>query len=427
MKKKLINLFITRDALWTNIVKIFSSSIITTLITIGLSPVVSRLYSTTAFGIFAIVFATATVLSELVTLKYERAILLPEKDIDSFTVFWLSIFFSIFFSLFLYIPLFIFQKEIVGFHNLGDPILIFLLPFIAFILASNVAIVNLAVRLKYYNLITSNRIYISIFLNTSLLVLGYLKFEGLGLIICYTGSNILSSILLFVFICKDYKLFKIEYYDFKKWFHRYINFPRFYLPSVAVESVGSNIPNYFFMEVFGASFLGNYSMSNRIVSMPLSMIGNAIRTVFNQSVAEAYAMKQPHMKLFNDNFIRLALIGIIPMGVIVLFGPKLFAFVLGNEWYDAGIIARFLAPVFFLRLISSPLSSVLTIYEKLNWDLYIQFSAISLLALSYFILFKLGIENYPIYLITYNIIYCSKYILEFGLSYKLIKNFEKKI
>ena len=223
--------------------------------------------------------------------------------------------------------------------------------------------------------------------------------------------------------CHDFN----KYYDLKKWFHRYINFPKFYLPSVAVESLGSNIPNYFFMKVFGASFLGNYSMSNRIVSMPLSMIGNAIRTVFNQSVAEAYAMNQPHIKLFNDNFFRLTLIGIIPVGVIVLFGPKLFAFVLGNEWYEAGIIARFLAPVFFLRLISSPLSSVLTIYEKLNWDLYVQFSAISLLALTFFIFYKLGTESYVVYLISYNIIYCIKYLLEFGLSRKLIYNFEKAL
>jgi O-antigen/teichoic acid export membrane protein len=426
MKVKLINLFFSKDALWTNIIKIFSSSMITTLITIGLSPIISRLYSTTAFGIFAIIFATATVLSELVTLKYERAILLPEKDIDSITVFWLSILLSIILSVLLFVPLIVFQKEIIAFHNVDNPLLIFLLPFIAFILASNVAIVNLAVRLKYYNLITSNRIYISIFLNLSLLLLGYLKFEGLGLIISYMFSNLLSSLLLFVYICKDYRLFRLDFNDLNKWFIRYINFPKFYLPSVAVESMGSNIPNFFFMKIIGASFLGNYNMSNRIVSMPLSMIGNAIRTVFNQSVAEAYALKQPHMKLFKDNFLRLAFIGIIPMILIILFGPILFAFVFGNEWYDAGMIARFLAPVFFLRLISSPLSSVLTIYEKLNWDLYIQFSTISILALTYFILYKLGIGNYPIYLVTYNIIYCAKYILEFTLSYKLIKNFEKQ-
>lgn len=161
--------------------------------------------------------------------------------------------------------------------------------------------------------------------------------------------------------------------------------------------------------------------------MPLSMIGNAIRTVFNQSVAEAYALNQSHMKLFKDNFYRLALIGFIPMVVIIFFGPVLFAFVFGNEWHEAGVIARYLAPVFFFRIVSSPLSSVLTVYEKLNWDLYIQFSTISLLATTYFILYKLGISSYPFYLIVYNVIYCTKYIFEFILSYLLIKNFERTI
>jgi O-antigen/teichoic acid export membrane protein len=426
MRKRVLNLFFSKDVLWTNILKIFSSSIISSLITISVSPLISRLYSTSAFGIYAILFATATILSEIITLKYEKAILLPEKDNDSITVFWLTILISFLLSVLLYLPLFFFKKEIIGFHNFDNSTFVFLLPIIAFILASNVSIVNLSVKLKYYNQISANRIYISIFLNLTLLYLGYLGLEGLGLVISYMCSNLLSSIMLIVLISKDFSIFNLNVKDLNKWFNRYINFPKFFLPSVVVESIGSNIPNFFFMKAIGASFLGNYNMSNRIVSMPLSIVGNAIRTVFNQSVSEAYALRQPHMKLFKDNFFRLVFIGILPMIVLLFFGPFLFAFVFGNEWYDAGVIARYLAPVFFLRIVSSPLSSVLTVYEKLNWDLYIQFSTISIFAITYFVLFWFGVDQYKKYLIAYNVIYSIKYILEFILSYRLIKNFEEK-
>lgn len=425
MKKKIVNLFFTKDALWTNIIKIFSSSLLTSIITIGLSPLVSRIYSTGSFGVYAIIFATASILSELVTLKYERAILLPEKNEDAISVFWLCTLLAIILSSLLYIPVYFFEETILNFHNVQNPQLIYLLPIISFVLASNVCIVNLIIKLKYYNLMTSNRIYISILLNGMIILLGYLKFKELGLIISYTLSNLFSSILLLIGIYKKHDLFNIKYYEIKYWAKRYLNFPKFYIPSVAVESSSSNLPNFVFMRIIGASFLGNYNMSNRIVNTPMGLIGNAIRTVFNQAIAEAYAAKKTHMKIFKDNFYRLFFIAIIPVSIIFIWGPQLFSIILGSQWYEAGMIARYLAPVFLFRFVSSPLSAVLTIYEKLNYDLFIQIFTLSSITLSYLVLWKLGYNTYPSYLIVYNIIYCIKYALEFFISYNLIKKNEK--
>jgi O-antigen/teichoic acid export membrane protein len=427
MKKRIVNLFFTNDELWKNILKIFSSSALTSLITIALSPLVSRIYTTNAFGIYAIIFATASILSELVTLKYERAILLPEKNEDAISVFWLSTILALLFSIGLYIPIYFFEETILNFHNVEKSLLIYLLPIISFVLASNVCIVNLIIKLKYYNLMTSNRIYISILLNGLIILLGYLKFEEFGLIISYTLSNLFSSVLLIIGIYKKHQIFTFKLNQLKYWAKRYLNFPKFYIPSVAVESFAFNLPNFVFMRIIGASFLGNYNMSNRIVSTPMSLIGNAIRTVFNQTIAEAYAAKKTHLKIFKENFYRLLFIAIIPVTIIFIWGPQLFSFVFGNNWYDAGIIARYLAPVFLFRFVTSPLSSVLTIYEKLNIDLMIQIFTTLSLAISFYTLWKLGYNTYPFYLIAYNIIYCTKYIIEFFFSYKLIVNFEKTI
>jgi O-antigen/teichoic acid export membrane protein len=168
-------------------------------------------------------------------------------------------------------------------------------------------------------------------------------------------------------------------------------------------------------------------MSNRIVNTPLGLIGNAIRTVFSQTIAEAYASKITHIKIFKDNFYRLFFIAIIPVTIIFLWGPQLFSLIFGDNWYDAGMIAKYLAPVFLFRFVSSPLSAVLTIYEKLNYDLFIQISTIIALSLSFYILWKLDYNTYPLYLIAYNIIYCSKYTIELFFSYKLITDFEKNL
>jgi O-antigen/teichoic acid export membrane protein len=427
MKNRIFNLFFTKDDLWTSIIKIFSSSVLTSLITIGLSPLVSRIYSTSAFGIYAIIFATASILSEIITLKYERAILLPEKSKDSIYVFWISVFLAALISCVLYIPIFIFQDHINRFHQLNDSGLIWSLPIISFVLATNVCVTNLAIKLMLFNAMASNRIYISILLNLMILALGYFKFQELGLIISYTLSSLFSSLLLVFIISKKENLYNYNWIEFRYWFKRYINFPKFYLPSVAVESTSINVPNFFFMNVLGSSFLGNFNMSNRIVNTPLSLIGNSIRTVFNQAVAQAYSENKPHMNIFKSNFYRLVLLSILPVGIIFIFGPAIFSFVFGNEWHEAGIIARYLSPVFFFRFITSPLSSVLTVYEKINYDFYIQIFSLTSLTILFYVLWKMDIKNFELYLIVYNIVYCIKYSFEFILSYYCIKNFEKKI
>ena len=73
-----------------------------------------------------------------------------------------------------------FGKAYLTFAYCLLPIALLLLPIISFVLASNVCLVNLIVKLKYYNLMTSNRIYISILLNGMIIFLGCLKFEELG-------------------------------------------------------------------------------------------------------------------------------------------------------------------------------------------------------------------------------------------------------
>src|SRR5699024_2347484 len=59
--------------------------------------------------------------------------------------------------------------------------------------------------------------------------------------------------------------------------------------------------------------------------------------------AEAANKKENMSKLILKATLALALVGLIPYGIIVLFGPFLFSFVFGSEWLVAGEYARWIA------------------------------------------------------------------------------------
>ena len=421
MIKKITDLFSIKDALWTNILKIFSSSILTSAISFGLSPIITRVYSTEAFGVFAVIFAASTIISELITLKYERAIILPDKTEDAYSIFWLSAILSALFSIILLIPLFLFKNKILQLHeSLNSEILIFI-PFLAFTIAVNTSLANLANKLKLFNQLATNRIVTSVFLNILIIAFGYLSLESLGLVVSYTMQYVLSSLLFFITIKKSLTFKFVKFETLKYWALRYVSFPKYYLFSVGIESIAGNLPNFFFMKILGPSFLGNYNLSNRIVKTPMGLIGNAMRTVFNQAVAEAHAKEKKHLKLFIQNFKRLLILGILPVLIIVIFGPQIFSIIFGEAWKDAGEVSRYLAPVFLFQFVSSPLSVVITVYEKINIDFFIQCCTFFFLALCFFILWKVGYSNFIPYLVAYNAVYCIKYFFEFSYSYWLIK------
>ena len=88
--RKFYNLFIKSEFLKNSYFLIGGSSSAVLIQALG-SPFLTRLYSPTEFGIFALFFSVVTFLSVIVTAKYELTIILPKDDADSAFLVLLSI------------------------------------------------------------------------------------------------------------------------------------------------------------------------------------------------------------------------------------------------------------------------------------------------------------------------------------------------
>ena len=63
-----------------NVVKVFSGTFLAQLITIGISPVLTRIYSPQDFSNLALYLSVVSIITVITTLKYDKAIILPEDD-----------------------------------------------------------------------------------------------------------------------------------------------------------------------------------------------------------------------------------------------------------------------------------------------------------------------------------------------------------
>jgi O-antigen/teichoic acid export membrane protein len=61
---------------------------------------------------------------------------------------------------------------------------------------------------------------------------------------------------------------------------------------------------------------------------------------------------------------KLILIGVFPMILLLILGEEIFTFAFGKSWYISGIYIKILVPWLFLVFLSSPISTLYSVYNK---------------------------------------------------------------
>src|SRR5512136_775326 len=72
-----------RSSFFTSVLKLVSGTTLAQLITILTAPIISRLFPPNAFGILSVFTSLITIVSVVICLRYEFAIVLPEKEEDA--------------------------------------------------------------------------------------------------------------------------------------------------------------------------------------------------------------------------------------------------------------------------------------------------------------------------------------------------------
>ena len=83
-----------------SVITLISGTTIAQLIPIIISPVLTRIYSPQDFGTFSFYLSLVAVISIFASGRYELAVMLPKRNIDSFHLVFLSIFLSLFAGIF---------------------------------------------------------------------------------------------------------------------------------------------------------------------------------------------------------------------------------------------------------------------------------------------------------------------------------------
>ena len=216
------------------------------------------------------------------------------------------------------------------------------------------------------------------------LSLGYMKTGATGLISGQIFSQLIADIYLSViFFRNKILLSKINKPKIIEMAKRYSDFPKYSVPAVLANKSSYQLTNIIISLVFSVATLGYYAHVQRVLGLPLSLIGSSIGRVF---FFEANKEKQRTGNTINtlkSTLKKLVLIGIPIFGLLFITVEDLFAFVFGEPWRIAGEYAQIVIPFFFVQFVVSSISTIDTIMEILHLDLMFN---ITLLVVNMFVI-----------------------------------------
>ena len=344
-------------------------------IPIAISPILTRLYTPKDFGVFALFIAIVSIFGSIANGRYELAIMLPRKDEDAINILALGFIINILLSLFLLFIVVLFHDNILNLLNNKDISLwLYLVPISVFLMGCFNLLNYFNNRKKFYKDLAKANVYKSIGMAIVQVILGFFKAGAGGLISGQIFSQIISNTKLF-FNIKKLNLFqnirKVKIIALGK---RYIDFPKFSMWAILANTLAQHLTNILISSFYGIKTLGFYSLAQRMLGMPSSLIGGSIGQVFFQEATKEKQETGKAVKTFNSTLKKLILIALPSFSILYFVVEDLFAIVFGVEWRIAGKYAQIVIPLFAIRFVVAPLTVVNSIFEKQNISLYWQIS-----------------------------------------------------
>ncbi|WP_024330012.1 lipopolysaccharide biosynthesis protein [Thioalkalivibrio sp. ALR17-21] len=330
------------------------------VITMAFAPFITRIYGPEAFGLLGTFMAIVAVAVPVAALAYPIAIVLPREDRDALGLVRLSAILSFAVALLAAAALWaggdwltatLGAEAVAGF--------LFLIP-VAMLFAAWMQIAQQwLIRKKEFGVVARSAVAHSLILNSAKSGIGWLHPVGAVLIVLATLGQALHAGLLFIGARRRYQGSTAEREEgsqtpLKELAHRHRDFPLYRAPQNFINAASQSLPVLMLAAFFGPAAAGFYTLGKMVMGMPSNLLGKAVTDVFYPRITEAAHNGENLAQHIVRATGALLAVGVVPFGLVILFGPWLFSLVFGGDWAVAGEYARWLALFFLFNFINKP-------------------------------------------------------------------------
>jgi len=333
------------------------------LITLGVTPLLARLYQPADFGYVALIVSTASIVAPVAALRMESALMLPKSNRDATVLFTAGLWSAVVVSALSAAVL----QLVFAFGGMPTlarlPWLSAWVALISLLTAIFTLLSQFALRGHDYASVSLRTLYQATLSAAGQLGFGLFMPSGGTLASGYALGRVAGIAPLALRMRRHTEPF--DRHDFARVARQYWRFAAYFAPAALLNAAGLVIPLIFVGSWFSISAAGHWSMAERLVAAPLVLIATSVSQVTEAHLASMRRQQTSGMERYYLRVSGLLLaISCVLVLIVVFAAPWAIPIFLGDGWSDTAEIMIAFCPLLATRLIASPMSKVLVVQQQ---------------------------------------------------------------
>jgi O-antigen/teichoic acid export membrane protein len=362
------NLFLKSELLKSATVLI-SGTLIAQMISILLQPLLRRLFTPEAFGVYSVYLSLVGIIVIVSALRYDDAIVLPRHDKESTNLLGLSLILNFIINSLILVVLLLASDRMISFLNLPANFpakLLALIPVGAFLFSMYGSLNVWLIRRKKYLAISANKLIRRSAEGISQVGMALLKISN-GLIysdLAGQGANVATVAVQAKRNGLNLKLISLTKLKYVS--RKYAEFPKYNLVPALMSTCSYLLPPVLINKYFSAESAGFFDLSKLVLSIPLAFIAASLTSVLLQKVSEKYNRKESFIHDLKPVVILVGLIAAGEILLIIFLGEDIFRIAFGKQWIMSGSISRIMVWSFAINFIVASFSNIFVAMRRIK-------------------------------------------------------------
>lgn len=351
-------------------------------------PVLARLYSPAEFGIYSVAMTITALAFPIAVLRLDRALLLPSLESTTKSLLYAAMAMAVLVS----------ATVGVGTWLVGtferDPLPSVLVALLLLTTAAVALFVPLVSRAGSYGSLGARTAAQSLTTTGAQFAFGLSGFTSSGLLGGAAIGTTVGAALL-----TSYARRLRGRTSLKKMvasLRHYWRFPAIFMPIAFLTLLAQQMPLLFGASVFGLDAAGTVGMAERVVAIPVTLLGLAVGTVFESELARSIRERTGGLlRRYLQTSLALTIVGVLTGALIGLFAPWGLTLLFGQEWAVAGQVAQAMSIVVATRLVASATRNLTQLLQRGLDSLVLEIARVALVAASAGVALFGGLELIP--------------------------------
>jgi O-antigen/teichoic acid export membrane protein len=406
-----------------NVAVIAGSQALGQIITIGIAPVLTRLYSPEDYGVMAVWGGLLATLVGIAALRYDWTITMPKDDRTAAALLILTFWIvgAVAVAVCLAVAVAWWSDATLGWIEPLRPYA-WLLPIGVLGAALYQSLSVWVIRHQDLKPLARTRVTQAATGAGISLVGGLAGLGPIGLIAGHLASQIAGTQLLAGRVWRDYSVLLrgVRFEDTVRVARRYMRTAFAACGSSFLNTAGLEWTPVVLAAYYGPREVGWFALSTRVVAVPIGLVGTSVAQAFWSEAAES-VHEDP--KRLERQFLRAAR-GLMWVSVAVaglgLTSPFFLHYIFGaREWAGMSLYTLYLTPLFVAKVIVSPISHLI-VHEKQHWQFAWDAGRLGVMLGGFFIAARLG-WSADAAIIQYSILGAALYAVLYGMNVRAIK------